>query len=244
MPGELRVGTSGWYYPHWRGIFYPARMSSEDFLPFYAVHFNTVELNNSFYQLPTRENFEAWASRVPPGFIFSIKASRFITHRKKLKDPQPSLSRLLGNTSGLGSKLGPVLFQLPPHWRANPSRLSDFVRALPGPHRYVFEFRDPSWFTEEIYGILREARSALCVASSPSFPEEREITADFVFLRFHGGKELYGSDYSRAELREYAQWVKPVLDRGMDVYAYFNNDAYGYAIGNALEFRSLLTAQV
>ncbi len=241
MPGDLRVGTSGWHYPHWRGIFYTAGMPSEGYLPFYAAHFNTVELNNSFYQLPTREVFEAWAAKVPEDFIFSVKASRYITHRKKLKDPEQPLSRLMENASGLGGKLGPVLFQLPPGWRANPSRLSDFVCSLPSGHRYVFEFRDPSWLTEDVYEILRESGCALCVASSPDFPEERRVTADFVFLRLHGGRELYGSDYSRAELREYAKWARPALERGLDVYAYFNNDAYGYAVANALEFRSLLT---
>jgi uncharacterized protein YecE (DUF72 family) len=242
MPGDLWVGTSGWHYLHWRGIFYPAGMSPEEFLPFYGAHFDTVELNNTFYQLPARENFEVWSGKVPPGFTFSVKASRYITHRKKLKDPEQSLSRLLGNASGLGAKLGPVLFQLPPHWRANPARLSDFVHTLLPPNRYVFEFRDPSWFTEEIYGILRQAGCALCVASSPNFPEERRITADFLFLRFHGGKELYGSNYSRTELGEWAQWVKPSLERGMDIYAYFNNDANGYAVSNAMEFRNLFTA--
>ncbi len=240
MRGELRVGTSGWHYPHWRETFYPAGMATEDFLAFYAAHFNTVELNNSFYQLPSRENFTSWAERVPADFLFAVKASRYLTHRKKLKDPEQPLSRLLENAAGLGSKLGPVLFQLPPKWRANPTRLAAFVGILPRSHRYVFEFRDPSWLTEEVYGILREAGCALCVASSPHFPEERRITADFLFLRFHGGKELYGSDYSRAELRDYARWAAPALERGMDVYAYFNNDAQGYAIGNALEFRGLL----
>ena len=240
MPGLLRVGTSGWHYLHWRGLFYPAGMAPGDFLPFYAAHFDTVELNNTFYQLPSRDNFAAWAGKVPAGFTFSVKASRYITHRKKLKEPEQSLSRFLDNAAGLGANLGPVLFQLPPRWRADPSRLSDFIGTLPPSYRFVFEFRDPSWFTEEIYGILREAGCALCVASSPSFPEERRITADFLFLRFHGGKELYGSDYSGAELREWAHWVKPSLDLGMDVFAYFNNDANGYAVSNAMEFRNLL----
>ncbi len=242
MRGRLRVGTSGWHYPHWRGAFYPGGMPSAEYLGFYAGHFDTVELNNSFYRLPSREQFAAWAAAVPSDFVFTVKASRYLTHRKKLKDPQEPLSRLLGAASGLGQKLGPVLFQLPPRWRANPKRLADFVGALPQGRRFVFEFRDPTWFTQEVYAILREAGCALCVASSPDFPEKREITADFLFLRFHGGRELYGSNYSDEELRAYARWAQPALDSGKDVYAYFNNDAYGYALANARGFREMLSS--
>ncbi len=243
MPGKLYVGTSGWDYSHWREVFYPAGMAPEDYLAFYAAHFNTVELNNSFYRLPTREGFLAWGGKVPNDFVFAVKASRYITHRKKLKDPQPSVERLMLNAQGLGQKLGPVLFQLPPKWHANLERLREFVRVLPPSHRYAFEFRDPSWLTDEVFELLRVCGCALCVASSPSFPEERRVTADFLFLRFHGGKELYGSDYSRHELRDYARWARPELEAGKDLYAYFNNDARGYAISNALEFRELLAGQ-
>ncbi len=240
MPGKLYVGTSGWHYPHWRGVFYPAGMAPGDYLSFYAAHFNTVELNNSFYRLPTRDAFVAWGDRVPHEFVFALKASRYITHRNKLKDPQPAVDHLMTNASGLAGKLGPVLFQLPPRWHANPVRLSEFLQVLPTSHRYAFEFRDPTWLTEDVFEILREHGCALCVASSPAWPEERCVTADFLFLRFHGGKELYGSDYSRHELSDYASWARPEWKEGKDLYAYFNNDAEGHAIGNALEFRGLL----
>jgi len=239
---ELRVGTSGWHYEHWRGVFYPPELRTAEWLSHYASHFDTVEINNSFYQLPSRETFQSWAREVPPGFLFAVKASRFITHMKKLKDPSGSLRLFMDNSAGLGRHRGPILFQLPPRWKANPSRLSEFVAALPPGNRYAFEFRDPSWFCPQVYRILEEANCALCAASSPSFPEVRRATADFAFLRFHGGRILYGSKYSRKELAEWAAYAVDLLDQGRDVYAYFNNDAFGYAVEDARLFRRLCRA--
>jgi len=240
MP-ELRVGTSGWHYGHWREVFYPVGLRAEEWLSFYARHFDTVEINNSFYHLPSREVFESWARKAPAGFLFAVKASRFITHMKKLKDAAEPLSGFLGNAGGLGGKLGPVLFQLPPRWRRNPDRLEGFLGKLPQGHRYAFEFRDESWLHPETYRLLERFNCALCVASSPSFPSARKITADFTFLRFHGGEILYGSKYSREELRKWAAFTRSVLKEGCDVYAYFNNDAYGYAVEDARLFRELVS---
>ena len=235
---ELRGGTSGWHYPHWKDIFYPTGLKQADWLSFFAGHFDTVEINNSFYRLPSREVFAGWAEGVPDGFLFAVKASRYITHNKKLTDPAEPLSRFMKSSSGLGKKLGPILFQLPPHWRSNPARLRDFIHTLPAGRRYAFEFRDPSWLNEEIYEILRTSKCALCVASSPDGPKARAVTADFSFMRFHGGK-LAGK-YSRGELKEWAAFARGVLHEGKDIYAYFNNDPHAYAIQNASDFRRLL----
>ncbi len=235
----MRVGTSGWHYPHWKGVFYPRELRSGEWLPFYASRFDTVEINNSFYRLPSRETFSAWARSVPSGFVFAVKASRFITHLKKLKEPGDALSALLGNASGLGDSLGPILFQLPPRWKRDTTRLAAFAEALPPGYRYAFEFRDESWLHPETYRILEDKGMALCIADSPSFPRSRRLTAPFAFLRFHGGAVLYGSKYSQKELRGWASFARSLLESGIDVYAYFNNDARGYAVEDAALFREL-----
>ena len=234
------MGTSGWHYQHWSGVFYPADLKPKDWLEFYARHFDTVEINNSFYRLPSHATFNSWAGKTPRGFVFAVKASRFITHMKKLKQPGDALSSLLENAGGLGKKLGPILFQLPPNWKRNPSRLKEFICALPKGNRYAFEFRDESWLHDDIYGLLEAANCALCIASSPSFPRSRRVTADFAFLRFHGGEVLYGSRYSPDELEGWAAFARSLLEEGRDVYAYFNNDAFGYAVEDAEAFRNLV----
>jgi len=238
---DFRVGTSGWHYDHWRGVFYPPGLKKGEWLAFYAGSFDTVEINYSFYRLPSRSNFEAWARQAPPGFIFAVKASRFITHVKKLRDPHQPISRLMESAGGLGGKLGPILFQLPPRWRKNLSRLEEFLVALPSQHRYAFEFRDETWLDDDVYALLEAANCALCISSSPSFPQSRRVTADFAFLRFHGGEDLYSSKYSRKELKEWSTFAASILEEGRDVYAYFNNDAFGYAVEDAGVFRELVS---
>jgi uncharacterized protein YecE (DUF72 family) len=238
---ELRVGTSGWHYRHWREVFYPSGLKTGDWLVYYSGSFDTVEINNSFYRLPSHANFESWAEQAPSGFIFAVKASRFITHVKKLKEPNEPISRLIENAEGLGAKLGPVLFQLPPRWKKNASRLEEFLEALPAQHRYVFEFRDDSWLDYDIYRMLEEANCALCIASSPSFPQSLRVTADFAFLRFHGGEDLYASKYPHDELKNWSTFASSLLEEGRDVYAYFNNDAFGYAVEDAKTFQELVT---
>ncbi len=237
---ELRVGTSGWHYDHWREVFYPPGLPSGQYPSFYAGHFNTVEINNSFYRLPGHATFRSWAAKAPPGFVFAVKASRYITHMKKLRDCGEALEKFLKNAGGLGEKLGPVLFQLPPRWKINPHRLEEFIEALPRANRYAFEFRDETWLHEDIYRLLEKHNCALCAASSPSFPQTRRITADFAFLRFHGGEAPYSSKYAIDELKEWAAFARTLSAEGRDVYAYFNNDAFGYAIEDAVKFRELV----
>ncbi len=236
----LRVGTSGWHYPHWKGAFYPPELPPRRWLAHYAGVFDTVELNNSFYRLPSEGSFLAWREATPPGFVFSVKASRFITHVKRLSDCGEPLRLFLERAGCLEEKLGPVLFQLPPRLAADTERLGLFLNLLPEGLPCAWEFRHPSWFREEVYSLLRQRGASLCVADSPGFPSARVVTGPFTFVRLHGGRELYGSCYSRDELARWAEWVGERLGEGTSVYAYFNNDAKGYALSNALTLKELL----
>ncbi len=238
--GKLYIGTSGWSYKHWRGVFYPEDLPQSKWLGFYAKHFSTVEINNSFYRLPKRETFKSWKDKTPSGFVFAVKASRYITHVKKLKDVDEAWERFFYNALALGEKLGPVLFQFPASWHANAERLAGFLSILPDGYRYAFEFRNESWFNDGIYSLLEKKKAALAIADSPQWPLVLETTAPFTFIRMHGGRILYASDYSAKELSEWAQKVAGYLNRRLDVYVYFNNDAHGYAVKNARQ----LTVQV
>jgi uncharacterized protein YecE (DUF72 family) len=160
---RIHVGTSGWHYDHWQGPFYPDDLPPVDWLSYYADRFDTVEINNTFYQLPARATLERWRATGPDGFCFAVKASRYITHMKKLKDPQEPLSRLYSRIEALGDALGPVLFQLPPRWRFDLERLEAFLQALAPDLRHVFEFRDPSWFDERTYDLLAAHDAGFCV---------------------------------------------------------------------------------
>lgn len=237
---RIRIGTSGWSYEHWKGLFYPSGLPSNRRLPFYAESFPTVEINASFYRLPTRETFESWREATPPDFIFAVKASRYLTHMLRLKEAAGPLATLLERALGLEGKLGPILFQLPPQWSADTGRLASFLELLPPEHRYVFEFRHFSWFSAEVIELLRRRGVALCLTSSPSFPLVQEVTAPFVFIRMHGGTVLYGSRYSEDELSEWAAKIRRLWGQGVDCYVYFNNDAQAFAVENARELRGML----
>jgi uncharacterized protein YecE (DUF72 family) len=238
------VGTSGYCYDHWtENVFYPAGLPQREYLEFYARHFDSVELNVSFYRLPKKETFVNWAKRTPRGFSFVVKGSRYITHIKRLKGIEESLRFFFAQISGLGNKLSAVLWQLPPGFKKDLSRLEGFLRntrKIKRKLRLIFEFRHPSWFAEDTYHLLRKRNICLCIAHSPHWPVAREVTADFVYLRFHGGQHLYGSNYTEEELREWADFARQILAGRKDLYAFFNNDACGYAVRNALRFRELL----
>ena len=239
MP-RLLVGTSGWVYPHWRGIFYPEDLPQKEWFSHYSRFFDTVEINYSFYQLPSRETFESWEQMAPPGFVFTVKANRFITHVKKLKDPQESVGRFYENLSGLGEKCAAVLYQLPPHWKLNLDRLREFLEVVPKRYRLVFEFRDPLWLTEEVYLLLRNSGAVLCSADSPVFPSPRITTADFAFFRMHAGSGTSSPKYTKKELKKLTGEVGEHLEAGRDVFVYFNNDYKGFAIDNALTLKDLV----
>jgi uncharacterized protein YecE (DUF72 family) len=223
----VRVGCSGWQYRHWRGDFYPQELPAARWLDRYASAFDTVELNNSFYRLPERETFERWRERTPDGFLFAVKASRFLTHLKKLKDPEEPLARFFAHAAGLGPKLGPVLYQLPPRWPADPGRLDRFLEALP-PGRHVLEFRDPSWYAPEILERLERAGVTLCLHDMPGSATPRVRVGPAVYVRFHGTTR-YGGAYGDGDLDAWAEWLNREHGSGHDVFAYFNNDVGGHA---------------
>ena len=238
MGGQLLIGTSGWVYRHWYGPFYPAGLARDQLLPFYAARFRTVEINYSFYRLPSRENFEAWRSATPDDFVFAVKASRYLTHVRRLRDAAEPLNRLLGSARGLGPKLGPLLFQFPGDWPHNQRRLEDFLALLPAGDRCAFEFRHASWLVPEVYQALAAHECALCIPDSPTLPQDRQVTAPYVYLRMHSGR--FSANYTDAELARWVGWLAGRLAEGLDVYVYFNNDVAGYAVANALRLGELL----
>ena len=237
--GKLHIGTSGWNYTHWKGPFYPEDLPVSKWLSYYTEQFATVEINNSFYHLPSEKTFTGWREKTPPGFLFSVKASRFITHMKKLKDPDEPVSTFLRHAGQLAEKLGPILFQLPPKWKRNPDRLQAFLDVLPEDHRYTFEFRDESWWDPEILARLRDRNMAFCLFELGGKRTPEEITADFVYIRQHVPDGPYAGQYDDPILTLWAERLRNWADRGMDVYCYFDNDQYGYAARDALRLREL-----
>ncbi|HZE20832.1 MAG TPA: DUF72 domain-containing protein [Desulfobaccales bacterium] len=238
--GSIHIGTSGWHYGHWRGPFYPEDLSPEGFLEFYAQRFQTVEINNSFYQLPSEPALESWRQGVPDNFIFAVKGSRFITHMKKLKDPERSLAPFLQRIVVLQEKLGPILFQLPPRWRFNESRLAAFLEALPGGHRYTLELRDQSWINAAALDLLARYGAAFCIYELDGFLSPREVTADFVYIRLHGPGGPYQGQYDSQTLAGWAGAISTWSRQGRDVFCYFDNDDAGYAARNALQLQNML----
>jgi uncharacterized protein YecE (DUF72 family) len=238
--GKIWIGTSGYVYRHWRkGVFYPAGLRARDELPFYATRFPTVELNNSFYRLPTAQMFLRWREATPPGFQFAVKASRYITHIKRLRNVQDELALFMERAVQLGAKLGPVLFQLPPNQQADISRLSEFLALLSADHRWVLEFRHPSWHTREVYQLLSQHAVALCIPVGGGLHPDRITTAPFTYIRMHRGQEPKGG-FTKEELRSWALQVHGLSSTGKDVYLYFNNDWEGYAIRDAGSLEELL----
>ncbi len=242
--GRLRIGTSGWIYRHWRGLFYPPKLPARRWFESYAQHFDTVEINNSFYRLPSEAAFEQWKQQAPPGFLYAVKASRFLTHMKKLRDPADSLDRILSGARLLGDRLGPVLYQLPPYWKCNLPRLEEFVALLPHDLIHVFEFRDPSWYNDDVRHVLSEHDLGFCIHDLRGSGSPCWVTGRAVYMRFHGPTEkAYAGCYRPSQLERSAEQIHGYLDHGHDVYAYFNNDDRAYAVSNALALRDLLTAQ-
>jgi len=242
MSGKPFVGTSGWSYDHWKEIFYPAGLASAKRLGHYSEHFNTVEVNATFYRLPRDTTFEKWRTGTPEDFVFALKASKLITHNRKLRGVKPDVSRFLAGAQILGGKLGPILFQLPPSLKKNVRKLSSFLKLLPKGCRFAVEFRNDTWSDDEVYDALRKSGAAYCIVSAPGLGSNVTATADFAYVRFHGSKKWYAHLYAREELKWWAGRLKRFLKEGMDVYAYFNNDFEGYAVRNALELKKMLGA--
>jgi len=239
--GKIHIGTSGWHYDHWEGAFYPAGLAKKDFLDYYNRHFHTVEINNSFYQLPKEKTFADWRKVTHENFIFSVKASRYITHMKKLKDPEEPLAFLFKRIETLGEKLGPILFQLPPRWRFNAERFRNFLVALPEGFRYTFEFRDHSWFNDQACEAMQEHGVAFCIYELAGYISPKEVTADFVYTRLHGPERAYEGQYSTSVLSGWAGAFSTWAAQGKDIYCYFDNDEAGYAAQDALKLQEMLT---
>ena len=242
---KLHIGTSGFSYPHWEnGVFYPKDLPKAKQLEYYSQHFNTVEMNYPFYRLPSAKNFSNWKKKVPKGFVFAVKVSRYITHIKKLHQSKTAWRTFLERALHLEDKLGPFLFQLPPNWKFDLERLKEFIEMVRGTdkkYRFVLEFRHPSWFSENVYQLLKKYKNiSLCLADSPQWPFKEIITGNFVYIRMHGGKVLYTSNYSEKELKKWAEKIKKYLKQNLDVYVYFNNDALGFAVENAKILNRLL----
>ncbi|MCB8819709.1 DUF72 domain-containing protein [Microvirga rosea] len=238
---DLRIGTSGWHYRSWNGPFYPSDLKPKDFLSFYVEYFNTAEINNSFYRLPTEQAVSAWAKAVPEGFLFAWKVSRYITHLKRLKDVEESIDLVFGRMDLLGATQGPALFQLPPSFKADAANLERLNRCLarvPDRLRCAVEFRHPSWYDERSLDLLRSHNAALCLSDHRAAPAPWVATADFVYVRGHGPTGFYAGSYEAGTLKEWAGMLRRWRNEKRDVFVYFDNDIKGAAPGDA---RQLLT---
>jgi len=243
MAFQYYVGTSGWHYEHWRSIFYPEKLTRAKWLEFYAGHFNTVELNSSFYRLPSEAAFANWRNSSPADFTFAVKVSRFITHIRRLKNSEEAVETFISRAKILGEKLGPLLYQLPPNMHRNGEVLESFLSGLPQGMEHVIEFRHQSWLEGEVLEILRKHNIGLCVFDMPSLSCPLMATADFAYIRFHGSSELYASCYSDEELADWSKRLADLATNLKKVYIYFNNDAEAFAVSNAKTIRSYLRGE-
>ena len=238
--GAIRIGTSGWSYEHWVGPFYPEDLPAARHLAWYAERFASAEINNSFYHLPSEKTLREWRDTVPEGFVFAAKASRYITHMKKLKDPEQGVDRFLERIALLEDRLGPILFQLPPNWGFNDERLEAFLEALSGDFRYAFELRDRSWLNDRACELLERHRAAFCIYDLDGFLSPREVTTDFVYVRLHGPGGPYQGSYDDEALSGWAGAFSAWSAKGLPVYGYFDNDDSGYAALNASRLAAML----
>jgi uncharacterized protein YecE (DUF72 family) len=242
MKATIRIGCSGWNYRDWRGRFYGEQLPAKRWFGFYAETFDTVEINNSFYRLPTPETYRKWRDQAPDGFCYAVKASRFLTHNKKLKDPEAPLGLLIGNARHLGEHLGPILYQLPPGWRLNPERLEHFLKQLPRDLTHVLEFREKSWLTEDVLALLDAHAVAFCTHDMPGMEVPRWASGKAAYVRFHGPKDKYRGRYPDEVLQDWADWMIVQAKQGRPVWAYFNNDIGGAAIHDALTLRTMVAS--
>ena len=238
-PAQWRIGTSGWNYKHWREIFYPRQVPVSRWLGFYTEHFDTVEVNATFYRLPRPEAFEKWYRETPRNFLWAVKGSKFITHTRRLKDSNEPLERLYSTIERLKEKLGPILFQLPPSLSFDRELFISFCRNLNPSYRHVLEVRHPSWVDTNVFEILNEYHIAFCISDTAGrYPSFEAITADFIYIRLHGSQKLYASEYSEEELQE---WGRKIRGWNIDTYLYFDNDFQGLAVRNAKRLKEILS---
>lgn len=241
VAAEIRIGTSGYSYKHWRGRYYPADLPASEWLRFYLRDFDTVELNNTFYHLPAEQAFDNWRKATPHGFVFAVKGSRFLTHMIKLKDPERGLVNFMPRAERLRRKLGPILWQLPPKWNANVERLETFLSLLPKQHRYAFELRNPTWMNEDIYAVLRRHNAAFCIYELAGYRSPLEVTSDWTYVRLHGPTQFkYQGSYSDEQLAEWAKRIRTWSKTMTAIYVYFDNDDSAYAVQNALTLKKMV----
>src|SRR5262249_22395771 len=244
MPARLWIGTSGWIYRDWRGRFYPEKLPARRWFEYYARAFQTVEINNTFYCSPPGSTFAKWTRQAPAGFRYAVKANRFLTHQKKLRDPTEPLARVLSMARLLGSHLGPILYQLPPFWNCDVSRLAEFLAELPKDLEHVVEFRNGSWYTEEIRDLLSRHGIGLCLHDMRGSVPPDWVTGPIVYIRLHGpAAKRYAGRYPQSTLEKWAQRIRTYGEHATNIYVYFNNDYHAHAIVNARELRDLLGVQ-
>ena len=237
--GRVHIGCSGWVYKHWRGILYPEGLPQTRWFARYAEEFDTVEINNSFYRLPSGDTFDKWRKQAPPGFCYAVKANRFLTQAKKLKECEEPLERMMIAVRRLGDRLGPVLYQLPPRFGLNLERLESFLTILPPDVTSVFEFRETSWYTPETYALLERHGASFCVHDMPGSASERIAVGPITYVRFHGGEGKYWGRYSDEGLLRWTHWLlEQASGQGRGVWCYFNNDIHGHAIHDARTLKS------
>ncbi len=235
--GKVYIGCSGWNYNHWRGLFYPEDDSPKQWYDYYSEAFDTVEINNTFYQLPAAQTFRSWRAQAPDGFIYAVKASRYLTHLKKLKEAKEPLRKFLNRARLLRDHLGPILYQLPPRWRLNFERLEAFLDLLPEDLRHVFEFRDQSWMTPEVFQLLKDRGVSFCSHDMPGLDVPRLAIGKLAYVRFHGAQEKYRGGYPGSTLLSWRRWMRQQVQAGKDLYIYFNNDAEAHAPHDALRLK-------
>jgi uncharacterized protein YecE (DUF72 family) len=240
MP-EIHIGCSGFNYKDWKDGFYPEGLPQKRWFQYYRGMFSTVELNVTFYRLPLSRTFEKWYGETPPDFVFSLKGSRFISHRKRLLDPDEPLELFFKRSSPLREKLKVVLWQFPPNFSVSMERLKRFLELLDRyPVRNALEFRNQSWLTDEVFDLCRTHNVSLCMADWPSFINNLPVTADFAYVRRHGLEGSYATSYSENEIKQDAGRIAHYAVDGKSVYVYFNNSAFGYAPRNAQELKKLV----
>ena len=235
---KIHIGTSGWNYWNWKGIFYPEDLPAKNYFSFYQKHFDTVELNSSFYHVPKKETFIKWREAVDKDFIYAVKANRYITHVKKLAEKDDAI-KFLENAKELKKNLGPILFQLPPSWKINIERIENFLKNLPGAFRYTFEFRNPTWYDKKIYSLLEKYNCAFCIYDLDKHQSPEIVTADFVYIRLHGTEGKYRGSYSDEALAHWANKSKSWKKTGKDVFIYFDNTDSGDAVFDAMKLKEL-----
>ncbi|MHC4743040.1 MAG: DUF72 domain-containing protein [Planctomycetota bacterium] len=237
---DIRIGTSGWHYDHWKERFYPAGLAKSKWFEHYARHFDTVEINNTFYRLPKPEMVVRWRQLAPKGFLYSVKANRYITHIKRLKDVSEAIKRFYDVVGLFKGTLGPVLYQLPPNLKIDLDLLATFIKLLPKKPPVAFEFRNDSWYESETFELMGKHDLAFCIHDMPGKESPRQVTANRIYIRFHGTTGKYSGNYPDAELRKWARWLKQQSKTARAIYAYFNNDVYAYAIKNAKKLHEIV----